>query len=81
VNPLFIAVIILGVFVLAVFFECLSQLTYQRKSIAAIKAGLRRTMLKVFLAFMVMGISSLVWWHMGWKDGQEIHLHWPWHSN
>lgn len=80
-NPFFAIAIFAGVLVVVVFFDCVSQFTSQRKSFGEIKAGFRRTVLRMFLTLVVMLISSLVWWHMGWKDGQEIHLHWPWHSN
>jgi hypothetical protein len=77
-SPLFIAFWI-GAFSLCVFLDLVNQYTYQRKKISEIKSGFNRTVLKIFLGFVVMVISSLIWWHMGWKDGQPIH--WPWRSN
>ena len=74
-------VVCVYVFILAITFECVSQFTYHRKSISEIKAGFPRTVLKVSVIVGVMLVSTLVWWRMGWQDGQEIHLHWPWHSN
>ena len=74
-----VLLVFIGVYILAVVFGTISQLTYQRKSIQEIKIGFKQTLLKSLVLVIVMMISSLIWNYMGWRGGQPIHL--PWQSN
>ncbi len=60
-------VVFASIYLLAVAGECLSQLTYHKKSLQAIQQNFRRTLLRTFLMVAVMMAAFLVWVRMGWK--------------
>jgi len=56
-----------SIYVLAVGGECLSQLTYHKRSLQTIKKDLRRTLLRALILVAIVMFSSLVWVRMGWQ--------------
>jgi hypothetical protein len=71
-----IAAFLVGVFVLVLLLDLISQFSYQRKSIREIKSRLNRTLVRVFALSVVLFASTGFWNYMGWKQGQPIHLPW-----
>lgn len=62
----FLAVFAL-IYVLAVGGECLSQLTYHKKSLQTIKENFRQTLLRTFILVAIVMVSFFVWVRMGWQ--------------
>jgi hypothetical protein len=62
----FLAVLAL-IYVLAVAAECLSQLTYHKRSLQTIKENFRRTLLRTLVLVAIMTVSFFVWVWMGWQ--------------
>ena len=62
----FVAVFAL-IYVMAVAGECLSQLTYHKKSLRAIKENFRRILMRTFIIVAVGMVAFLVWVRMGWQ--------------
>jgi len=56
----------LAIFVIGTFFDCASQLTYQRKSLTEITANLKRTMIRISILSLLVIVASVVWYQIGW---------------
>lgn len=55
------------IYALAVIGECISQITYRKRSLQAIRENLRSTLLRTFILVTIMTISFLFWLRMGWQ--------------
>lgn len=55
------------IYVMAVGAECLSQLTYHKKSVREIGDNFRRILLRTFIIVGVGMVAFLVWTRMGWQ--------------
>lgn len=60
------AILFVAVFVLGAAFDCLSQLTYQGRSLGEIRQNLGSTAVRMLILTTVLIIAAMVWQRMGW---------------
>jgi hypothetical protein len=59
--------IFLGLCLLAIVGEILSQLTYRRKSLGAVRDDLPYMLIRTFVLVTGLMVASFVWSRMGWQ--------------
>lgn len=55
------------IYVMAVGAECLSELTYHKKTVGEIENNFRRILLRTFIVVGVGMVAFLIWVRMGWQ--------------
>ena len=60
------------IYVLAVVGECVSQLTYRRKSMATVRENFRSILVKVLILVTITMVAFLVWVRMGWQPHGSV---------
>ena len=62
----FLAVFVL-IYVLSVVGECVSQLTYHRKSMVVIRDNFGSILVRMLILVTIMMVAFLIWVRMGWQ--------------